>query len=149
MLELWVGAGGWEGATVESLTDGGKKQVRGRTQTLEFDWKEWFAGRISNWFKKGNIGGRVGVVKWSPGSYRWDNQGQLIVSVMFSCTMNHLPQIATGGWRQRLRGMVYPHKLLVHKNVFCAHLYQCKAHLCDAHLQNLHTTGYFCSCKKA
>lgn len=149
-LQRW-GQGGGKGPRLSHwLTDGGKKSRWGAELRLEFDWKEWWAGGIqSNWVKNGTIGGRVGVIRGSPGTYRWDDQGQLIVSVMFSCTMNHLPQIATGGWRQRVWGVLFPHKLLAHKNVCCAHVYHCKAHLCDAHPQNLHITGYFCSCKKA
>lgn len=42
--------------------------------------------------KMGILGGGWGggVMRGSPGRYRRDDQGQLMVSAMFSCTMNHL-----------------------------------------------------------
>lgn len=45
----------------------------------------------------GILGGRVGAGTGSPGSYQGDDQGELIVSVMFSCTINQLAQVSTRG----------------------------------------------------
>lgn len=42
----------------------------------------------------GILWGRVGA---GTGSYQGDDQGELIVSVMFSCTINQLAQVSTRG----------------------------------------------------
>lgn len=39
----------------------------------------------------------MGAGTGSPGSYQGDDQGELIVSVMFSSTINQLAQIPTRG----------------------------------------------------
>lgn len=129
----------------------GKKSRWGAELRLEFDWKEWWAGGIqSNWVKNGTIGGEGGGYKRVSRDLPmgWPGSTNCVCYVLLyneSFTTNCY-------WRLKavcVWGMLFPHKLLVHKNVFCAHVYHCKAHLCDAHLQNLHITGYFCSCKKA